>query len=290
MNTAIANNPGASTEAIQYHYDVGNPFYQLWLDPTCTYSCGLWEEGDTLEDAQIKKLDYHLQQVRAKQCDRILDIGCGWGSIVKRFIQQNSQKQAIGLTLSQEQVFWINSLNLSGVEVKLESWTEHSPKVSYDGIISIGAFEHFAKPEQSKIERIAGYRAFFENCHQWLNNGGYFSLQTIAYGNTLPGQYTPFLGTEIFPESELPRLAEIAEASERLFEIVRVRNDPEDYKRTCQAWLSNLKQNRERAIALVGEETVARYEKYFNLCIIGFHTGKLELLRLTLKRIDRPAS
>ena len=290
MNAIASQNPGASAEAIQYHYDVSTQFYQLWLDATCTYSCALWRgTEDTLDAAQLRKLDFHIQQARAQGASRVLDIGCGWGSTLQHMVKTAEVQQAVGLTLSQAQAAWIANRQLPNVEVRLESWTDYAPTDPFDAIISIGAFEHFAKPEFPKAQRISGYRDFFQRCHQWLKPGGRLSLQTIVYGNASPGSgYTPFLGTEIFPESELPTLADIAEASERIFEVVRLQNDREDYKRTCQAWLSRLKANRAAAIELVGEETVARYEKYLNFCIIAFHTGKLGLLRLTLQRIDRP--
>jgi len=288
MSVAKTQNPGASADAIQYHYDLSNAFYHLWLDSTNTYSCALWEENDTLDTAQLRKLDFHINQVRASGAKRVLDIGCGWGSMLKRLVEKFAVERAVGLTLSQTQADWIGTFNNPRITVKLASWSNLTPDQPYDAIISIGAFEHFAKPDCSKAKRIEGYRSFFQRCHDWLRPGGYLSLQTIAYGNTKSGNYTQFLGTEIFPESELPTLTEIAEACEHRFEVVFVRNDREDYERTCRAWLSRLKANREAAVDLVGEETVFRYEKYLKFSIIGFHTGKLVLLRLALRRIDNP--
>ena len=288
MSALKTQNPGASAEAIQHHYDRSNDFYKLWLDSTFTYSCGLWEENDTLDAAQLRKLDFHINQARARGTERVLDIGCGWGSLLRRLIEPFDVHHAIGLTLSQAQASWVNSLMLPKIEVRLESWSDHSPIQPYDAIISIGAFEHFAKPNFSKAQKIQGYRAFFQRCHEWLKPGAYLSLQTIAYGNTSRGNYTQFIGTEIFPESELPTLAEIAEASEGLFEVVSLRNDRQDYEFTCRAWLSRLKANYAAAVNLVGEEMVSSYKKYLNLSIIGFHTGKIVLLRLALQRIDKP--
>ena len=76
MNTNI-NNPGASATAIQHHYDLSNDFYKLWLDPTCTYSCAMWQEEDDLTSAQLRKIDFHINNCKAKEGDLILDIGCG---------------------------------------------------------------------------------------------------------------------------------------------------------------------------------------------------------------------
>ena len=286
--TTTTQNPGASARAIQHHYDLSNEFYRLWLDRTRTYSCALWEDNDTLETAQLRKIDFHIESCRAKEGDRVLDVGCGWGSTLDRLVEKYNVRQAVGLSLSEAQTQWIRERERPQIEVKLESWSEHAPTEPYDAIISIGAFEHFAKLHQSSTQKIAGYRAFFQRCHQWLKPGSYLSLQTIAYGNAKPEDFNSFLATEIFPDTDLPRLAEIAEACEHLFEIVALRSDRSCYERTCRAWLANLKENREAAVRLVGEETVARYEKYLQVSIVGFYSGKLCLLRMALQRIDRP--
>jgi len=92
----------------------------------------------------------------------------------------------------------------------------------------------------------------------------------------------------VSPESDLPRLSEMIQASKGIFEIVAARNDREDYVRTLKVWLKKLKQNRKQAIDLVGEESVARYEKFLGLSMIGYHTGKSHLLRVTMRRLDNP--
>jgi cyclopropane-fatty-acyl-phospholipid synthase len=288
MNTVKIQNPGASVKAIQHHYDVSNDFYKLWLDSTNTYSCALWEENDTLELAQLRKIDFHITQARAKSTKRVLDVGCGWGSTVKRLVEHHNVEHAVGLTLSKTQAEWVVSFNQPQIEVRLESWSDHLPEEPYDAIISIGAFEHFANPDLSKAQKVEAYLTFFQRCHQWLKPGGWMSLQTIAYGNRpMHLEETDwFMSTQIFPESELPSLADIAQASEQIFEIVELQNDRPHYERTCRAWLSKLQANRVAAVNLVGEEVVSRYEKYLKLLIVGFHIGKIGLLRITLHRID----
>lgn len=288
MTTLTTQNPGASAEAIQHHYDVSNEFYRLWLDSTNTYSAALWEDNDTLELAQIRKLDYHINQARASNAKRVLDVGCGWGSTLKRLVEVHGVQQAVGLTLSNSQAEWISSFNQPQIDARVESWSDHVPTAPYDAIISIGAFEHFAQLNLSQDEKIAGYRAFFQRCHEWLQPGGCISLQSISYENSRREDFSQFYANEIFPESDLPRLADIATASERLFEVVALRNDREHYARTLRAWQKGLKANRAAAVNLVGEEVVSRYEKYLKFSIIGFHVGTMGLLRVTLRRIDNP--
>src|SRR5688500_8349804 len=105
--TERAVNRGASAEAIQYHYDVGNGFYQLWLDADLNYSCAMWHENDTLEEAQLRKLDHHIAAARAQGGARVLDIGCGWGSLMRRLVEHHGVDRAVGLTLSAQQADWI---------------------------------------------------------------------------------------------------------------------------------------------------------------------------------------
>lgn len=279
---------GASAQAIQHHYDVGNAFYQLWLDETSTYSCALWEADDSLETAQLRKLDYHIAQAQVQAAQRVLDIGCGWGGTLKRLADHYHVEKTVGLTLSQAQFDWISDWNHPQIEVRLEGWSEHQPDTPYDGIISIGAFEHFAHSKMTSSEKIQAYREFFHCCHQWLKPGGQLSLQTIIYENVDVTDKNPFLTEDIFPDSDVPRLAEIVQATERLFEIVVLRNDREDYVKTLRVWLRNLRANRKKATELVGEKQVAAYERYLGISMIGFHAARLNLSRLSLKRLDTP--
>jgi cyclopropane-fatty-acyl-phospholipid synthase len=280
--------PGASLEAIQYHYDVSNDFYRLWLDNSLTYSCALWQDNDTLETAQVRKIDWHVEQARAKHATRVLDVGCGWGSLLRRLVDVHGVKHAVGLTLSEAQTQWLQLLPHHGIDVRLESWTHHIPQEPYAAIISIGAFEHFTTTQLSPVEKVAVYRTFFSRCHDWLQPGGWMSLQTIAYGNLRRGKHyaNPFIAHDIFPESELPRLHEIAEATEHLFELVTLRNDRADYARTCRVWFERLRANRALAVELCGEAVVARYERFLRTFSYSFELGAFWLLRLTLRRID----
>lgn len=275
---------GASAQAIQAHYDTGNAFYALWLDPTRTYSCALWEDGDSLEEAQIRKIDHHVAESGAAGADRVLDIGCGWGSVLKRLVRDHDVRQAVGLTLSEAQLKSIEAEDLERVDVRLESWTDHAPDRPYDAIISIGALEHFVRPETSSEDRIGIYRHFFQRCRELLRPGGHMSLQTMAYGGI--GRFKSSALASIFPESDLPRLSELAEAMERSFEIVRMRNDPQHYADTVRVWLDAMKRNREEVVALVGEERTVEYEHFLYSGIKGYEAGVFNLYRLTLRRVD----
>ena len=283
------SNPGASKAAISFHYDLGNDFFRLFLDRELCYSCAMYDtQPGSFEAAQERKLEYHIEQAHADGAERVLDIGCGWGALQKRLVNQHRVKLAVGLTLSERQAEWIRAMALPGVEVRVESWSDHVPAAPYDSIISIGAFEHFARPSSTRAMRVKGYRDFFERCYGWLRPGGWMSVQSIGLGTVDRGVEGQFIAENIFPESDLPRLGEIADASEGVFEIVAVRNDRADYKRTNDEFRDRLRKNRYAAVRMVGEETVVRFDKYFRVSAAGFHRGTTNLYRITFRRLAHP--
>jgi cyclopropane-fatty-acyl-phospholipid synthase len=274
----------AAAEAIRYHYDVGNEFYRLWLDHSLTYSCAMPDgPGDTLEAAQDRKLKYHLAAIDADRAGSVLDIGCGWGSVVRHLALGHRVPRTVGLTLSDEQAAYVRSRQYPGVEVRTENYLSYEPDAPFDGIVSIGAFEHFARPDDTRDAKVAVYRQFFERCRGWLSADGALSLQTIAYADMSRDDASVFMRAEVFPDADLPTLAEITTAADRIFEIKTVRNDRLDYAWTCEQWARRLREHRETARSLAGAETVARYERYLRLSALGFRMGKLCLLRLVMR-------
>ena len=282
---------GASAEAIEFHYGTGNEYFSTWLGKTMAYSCALYDDDNaeqSLDDAQIAKIRHHCEQSRARNAKRVLDIGCGWGSVLFPLVDTYNVEHAVGLTLSDSQANWINEVGHSKVEAHVENWRDHKPSAPYDSIISIGAFEHFAKLGLTGEEKVAIYRDFFTKCHGWLDSRGYLSLQTVGYGNSLTEDFDTFIAKEIFPETDTPKLWEVAAGFERIFEPVLIRNDRDHYRRTLRHWFSALKDNRTRCVELEGEEEVERFEQYLRLMAYMFEVGGLDLYRLTLRKIDNP--
>lgn len=285
---------GASKAAISQHYDLSNDFYELWLDEHMLYTGAYYPTPElTLEQAQIEKLDLHIKQAALGPNDRLLDIGCGWGGLMKRAADTVDLDSAMGLTLSDEQARYIEAdqgCRAKGIRVQVQSWEDHLPERPYDAIISLGAFEHFARLEHSEADKVDAYARFFRHCQRrLLKPGGYMSLQTFAYGSTghrkdaVQKSSTQFLASDIFPETDPPHLSNIASAIHSTFELVNLRNDRLDYARTLTEWAARLKKNRERACELVGEETVRKYELYLKYSAVGFQTGQLDLYRMTLR-------
>ncbi|MFE6336905.1 class I SAM-dependent methyltransferase [Streptomyces sp. NPDC057798] len=284
---------GATTADIQAHYDIGKDFYALWLDPGLTYSCALWDgitgapgSTDVLMRAQRAKLRYHLGQAGITADSRLLDIGCGWGSLLRTATEETGVRQAVGLTLSADQHAHVRSLGLPGVEVRVEDWRDHKPEDVYTGIVSIGAFEHFTHPAMSQDERIGAYRDFFARCAGWLPPLGRLSLQTIALTDHAghDASVPDFFAREIFPGSALPRLSEIATACEPYFAITGLREDGADYARTVRAWSTRLFRAREQAQLLVGPDIYRRYRTYLRASEMVFMRQASTLYRLTLRR------
>ncbi|EKX62079.1 class I SAM-dependent methyltransferase [Streptomyces ipomoeae] len=284
---------GATAQAIRHHYDVSNDFFALWLDEDLTYTCALWDfddPGDTLEAAQKRKLDHLIEGARASGAGRVLDVGCGWGSLLDRLVNVHDVGQAVGLTLSDSQAERLREAALPRTEVRVENWLDHEPAEGYDAIISIGAFEHFARTGLSRAERVAAYREFFERCRAWLPKGGRLALQTNVKGNNVRMDRQTvrdlmFIIDIIFPESEIPALSEVVESSEKRFDIVALRNDPDHYSRTCQEWLNRLRAHRDQAVKVAGEENVANYERYLGATVGHFANRHLGLSRLILEAV-----
>jgi cyclopropane-fatty-acyl-phospholipid synthase len=278
-------------EEIQAHYDLSDDFFGTFQDPSRTYSCAFFEgEGATLEEAQIAKIDLALDKLDLRPGMTLLDVGCGWGSLVKRAVQEYDVN-VIGLTLSKNQCVYCEHLleeidsGRSG-EVYLRGWEQFDEPV--DRIVSIEAFEAFPK------ER---YAAFFETCSRLLPAGGRMVLQTIM-GHPLkrwPDMGIPitisdlkfmrFIAKEIFPGGAVPCDEDIAEFSGAAgFSVEQTQYLNEHYVRTLDAWAVNLEAARAEAIAATSDEVYERYMRYLTGCSDFFRRGISELGQFTLAK------
>jgi len=282
---APAAAPAASPAAVRAHYDVSNEFYRLWLGPTMAYSSGLWTGEESLEEAQLAKLDFFARRVAPGPGARVLDVGCGWGANLRRLVQVHGAAEAVGLTLSEAQREYAGD-----VDVRLEGWQEHVAEAPYDAITSYGAFEHFAADGSTSAQRGVAYRAFFERCFEWLVEDGRLGLETIAHDDA-PDTSAPLgrgpLGAfvlQLFPESLCPHLGEVVLGFEPWFEVEVLRAAGADFAHTFRAWTLRLREREAEAAAIVDAETVRRFRRYLASSEAQFRLRILTNYRLVLRR------
>ena len=282
------DNSGASQEAIEFHYDMPADFFALWLGESMTYTAARYSKpGMSLDEAQRDKINYHLDSAKLAKGGRMLDIGCGWGTLLKTAVSERGAASAHGLTLSPLQHAHINGLGIKGVTSEIKSYEVFAPSEKFTSIVSVGAFEHFVKPGSSRAERLKTYGALFERCADWMTDDAQFSLQTMAWGDASPAERDLIKIHDIFPESDLPEISEVMEAAHPHLEVVSMENRPKDYADTLAAWAEGLKANREKAIEIVGEE---RYKFYLDSCKGGallYRRRRFYLTRSVFRRRGR---
>jgi len=278
-------------EDVQAHYDLSDDFYRLFLDPTHTYSCAYFEQDDmSLEQAQLAKIDLSLGKLGLEPGMTLLDIGCGWGTTLRRAIEKYDVN-VIGLTLSKNQAAHVQKVfdeidTPRHRRVLLEGWEQFDEPV--DRIVSIGAFEHFG------LER---YPAFFKMAYQALPADGVMLLHTIIrltfregrdLGLTLTHDlvvFTKFILAEIFPGGWLPSTPMVEDrATEAGFSVSRVQALQPHYARTLETWAANLEANRDQAIAIQSQEAYDRYMRYLTGCAKLFRRGYVDVKQFTLQK------
>jgi cyclopropane-fatty-acyl-phospholipid synthase len=276
------------TEHVQAHYDLSDDFFALFLDPSMTYSCAYFDRpGMTLEDAQRAKLDLTLGKCDLRPGLRLLDVGCGWGSTIRRAVEGYGVS-AVGLTLSRNQAD-LARRRLADLgdraDIRLQGWEEWDEPV--DRVVSIGAFEHFRE------ER---YAAFFDKCYRLLPPGGRLVLHSIVYpdGATAAAgtRATPddvafmkFVLKKIFPGGQLREPARIAGYAGRAgFRVTRRDHIGPHYAPTLDAWAANLQAAKDRAVALTSEAVYADYVRYLTGCAPYFRRGQLDVVQFTCEK------
>ncbi|MEW5421681.1 class I SAM-dependent methyltransferase [Amorphus sp. 3PC139-8] len=281
----------SAAEAIQYHYDNETRFFSLFLDKTLSYSAARFHVPnkaepalDNLEDAQWAKIRFHLDALQLKPGARILDVGCGWGAILAAAVTEYEGRGAVGLTLSKDQRDYIESRDLKGVEVRLADVYEAELDGPYDGIVSVGAFEHFARPAMDKAQKIEAYTKFFEICHANLMPNALVSLQTIVWDTPTFEEAKKWIPETVFPQSDIPFIDEVVTASHPLFRLEYLENRREDYILTLDQWVKNLKAKKDEIVAEWDEEKYTFFEHYLRNSKLAFARRKNALSRFVLRR------
>lgn len=273
-------------QELEHSYGIEPQFFSLWLDPYMAYSCANWEETDSLEQAQQAKLDMVLDWMNLPDGGSFLDIGCGWGSLLKRGGERGYKGS--GITPIAEQVAWGNHLGFGSQQSR---WEDFDSTEVFDGVASIGAFEHFAPRGSNLEERLERYSAFFASCAPRLRDGGSLFLQTICVLRLDLMRDRKALREQVpalreFPGSMIPQaLGEIAEAALPHFEVTKVIGRRADYGRTCRVWLQRIIDQREVCVDLVGEKKVKHFEAYLNSAATSFEKHWSTLYQVGFRKL-----
>lgn len=279
-------------EDIRHHYEVSNELYRIILGPPMMYSGGYWEDGEDLraahDAAQMRKLDEFIRLAGAEGARKVLDIGSGWGTMLDRLTSVHGVEKAVGVTLSRTQKEFTDALGNPRVEVRVESWEDHRADEPYDAAFCVNALEHFVLSTLPPRERAKRFRAFFEQCHRLIKPGGRFVLHIMTVENPPLRRELiddlKFLQREEFPGCYIPKLQDLAQGAESLFHIEEIRNEPESFARACRVWLEHLAERRDEAVALAGEDVVARFERYLDIFAYTLEDGIFNNYRMTMTR------
>ncbi|WP_026886747.1 SAM-dependent methyltransferase [Clostridium beijerinckii] len=265
------NNIKNSKKNIEYHYDIGNDFYKLWLDDTMTYSCGYFKsKSDSLTQAQKNKVEHILKKLNLKEGERLLDIGCGWGELIISAAKKYKVK-ATGITLSSEQLAKVKErIKNEGledlVEVELIDYREIKNR-SFDKIVSVGMLEHVGQ------DHLAEY---FSNVNNLLNDKGVSLLHCIT--STEVGGNNTWIDKYIFPGGYVPAVRELINCmSDEKFALIDAENLRLHYGRTLEHWAKNF-ENALPEIRKTKDETFIRmWRLYLNACAASFNSGNISI-------------
>ena len=283
--TGARHSKARDKAAIQHHYDVGNAFYALFLDPRMVYSCAYFPSGtEDLAAAQERKLDMICRKLRLRPGERLLDIGCGWGGLVM-YAAQHYDIQALGVTLSAQQHALANeriqAAGLGGrVTVNLLDYRDLTD-ASFDKLASVGMFEHVGRDHLPE---------YFAHTHRLLKPGGVFLNHGISVGNVQTRRRQPIaarlvdrlvMGLDssatrhIFPDGELTPVSVVNMLAEEAgFEVRDTENWREHYALTLRHWVNRLERNKNMAVQLSGESLYRTWRLYMAGSVNLFESGR----------------
>ena len=273
-------------EAIRYHYDVSNEFYQQFLDPNMVYSCAYFEDGtEDLADAQVKKIDHILRKIQLQPNQTLLDIGCGWGALVIRAAQQYGAR-CVGITLSQNQYELARErVRRAGlehlVEIRIQDYRD--VQGTFERITSVGMFEHVG------IRHLPEY---FGIINRLLAQDGLAMNHGITSTDPDNGE-SPYGGGEfiekyVFPHGELAHIGEVLKALQQgALEALDVENLRRHYARTCSIWTDNFEANAERIQTMTDERRFRIWHVYLAGCSYAFEQDWISLYQIVCGKAGR---
>lgn len=257
------------------HYDTGNDIFEAMLDPTMCYSCGYWAEADNLADAQIAKLDLVCRKLQLKPGERVLDIGCGWGSFAQ-YAANNYGVEVVGITISREQQK-LAQKRCEGLPVSIELQDYRDLRGQFDKIVSIGMFEHVGPKN---------YSTYFDNALRLLKHDGLFLLHTIGLGETSL-KVDPWIDKYIFPNGKLPSVEELGKVLNGRFVMEDWHNFGPDYDTTLMAWWERFDKAWPELSSRYDERFYRMWKYYLHCCAGFFRSRKGQLWQIVLSKAER---
>lgn len=265
-------------EFVQDHYDIGNDFYKLWLDDTMTYSCAYFEKpDDTLKQAQLNKVHHILKKLNPQPGKTLVDIGCGWGTLMLTAAQEYHLK-VTGITLSEEQYEYvvqkIKDLKLTDcAEVKLVDYREIKDQ-KWDYVVSVGMFEHVGHEDLPE---------YFRDVAQMLVDGGTALIHGITRQGS--GALNAWIDKWIFPGGYIPGLTEnidnILNAGLQLSDMEMLRRH---YRRTLEIWEQNFQAHRAEVTQMMDERFSRMWELYLQACAASFASGNIDVVQYLISK------
>lgn len=289
------HSPLKDAQQVQFHYDVSDDFYALWLDPRRVYSCAYYASADmSLAQAQEAKLDHICRKLMLRPGERFLDVGAGWGGLLM-WAAQHYGVNATGITLSRNQHAHVNRLiearGLQGrVKMELRDYREMGEEQGFDKIASVGMFEHVGQ---------ANMGAYFAKVRRLLKPGGLIMNHGITAGGVDNAQVGAgmgdFIGKYIFPGGELLHISRVLEEmAQSGLEMVDSENLRPHYARTLWAWSDGLEARLDEARAVLAstldapeaDRVLRAYRLYLAGCAMGFEQGWTSLYQILATRPD----
>jgi cyclopropane-fatty-acyl-phospholipid synthase len=242
----------------EQHYDIGNDLYERMLDKRMVYTCAYWKNANTLEEAQEAKLDLICRKLGLKRGQKVLDIGCGWGSFAK-FAAEKCGAQVVGLTVSVEQAKLARE-RCAGLPVEIRVKDYREEHEVFDHIVSVEMFEAVG---------YKNFREYMEVARRCLKENGLFVLQTIG-GNASVVLTDPWLEKYIFPNGMLPSVAQIGASIEKLFVMEDWHSFGFDYDRTLMEWNERFQAAWPELKEKYGDRFKRMWEYYLLMCAGSF--------------------
>lgn len=268
---------------VQHHYDTGNTFYKQWLDPHLVYSCAYFEQPQmTLKAAQEAKLDRICRKLKLSPGETLLDIGCGWGSLMHWAVTHYGVK-AHGITLSEEQLAYNRERIVDAglddqITVELLDYRDLPTTPTFDKVVSVGMVEHVGAEN---------YPVYFQRALAVLKPGGLFLNHGISTRDRW--QYTRlgerFMDRYIFPDGHLTRIStQLAAAEAAGWEIVDVDAWRPHYAKTLQCWAENFDAVFDEVAQHIGERRAQIWRLYLIGCALGFANNAMGIYQTLLRR------